>query len=163
MIVIYLLISLILDGIISNLLLSNSLFIPLFSVVSLIISYPYFNDNKIKYLIYAGSLGILYDLSYTSIPFVNLFSFLLTALIIILICKFITINKLNLILILCFVILFYNSITYTILCAFRYNAFNNMILIEGLYSSLIINIVYGYISYIVLEIISKKHNYKRII
>ena len=127
MIVIILLISFFLEGIISNLIPSSSLFIPLFSVVALLVLYPNFNDNKIKYYIYSGVLGLLYDLVYTNTPFINTFSFLITAFIITLICKFITVNKLNLILIVIFTLLFHETINYLLLCIFRYRIFNNML------------------------------------
>ena len=65
MIVAVLLISFILEGIISNVIPLDSLFIPMFSVVALLVTYPLFNDNKIKFLIYSGSLGLLYDLTYS--------------------------------------------------------------------------------------------------
>lgn len=163
MIVLVLLISFILEGIVSNLVPAASLFIPLFSVTALLVIYPLFNDNKIKYLIYAGSLGLLYDLVYTNTPFINVFTFLLTALVITNLCCFITINKLNLILFILFTLLFNQTINYLLLCLFRYHIFNNNTLLEGLYSSLILNVIYSYILYIVIEIINKKRKYKRII
>ena len=46
MIVLVLLISFILEGIVSNLVPAASLFIPLFSVTALLVIYPLFNDNK---------------------------------------------------------------------------------------------------------------------
>ena len=163
MIVAVLLISFILEGIVSNLVPTSSLFIPLFSIVSLLVTYPLFNENKIKYLIYSGTLGLLYDLVYTSTPFINTFTFVITALIITFICKFITLNKLNLVLIILFILLFNQTINYLLLCLFRYRIFNNATLLEGLYSSLILNVVYSYILYVVIEIINKKRKYKRII
>ena len=163
MIVAVLLISFILEGIVSNLVPTSSLFIPLFSIVSLLVTYPLFNENKIKYLIYSGTLGLLYDLVYTNTPFINTFTFVITALIITFICKFITLNKLNLVLIILFILLFNQTINYLLLCLFRYHIFNNATLLEGLYSSLILNVVYSYILYVVIEIINKKRKYKRII
>lgn len=163
MIVVVLLISFILEGIVSNLVPVNSLFIPLFSITSLLVTYPLFNDNRIKYLIYSGTLGLLFDLVYTSTPFINTFTFVIAALIITFICKFITINKLNLIFIVLFGLLFNQTINYLLLCLFRYRIFNSNTLIEGLYSSLILNVIYSYILYIIIEIINKKRKYKRII
>ena len=163
MIVALLLISFILEGIVSNLVPANSLFIPLFAIVALLVSYPYFNDNRVKYLIYSGALGFLYDLVYTNTPFINTFSFLISSLIIILICKFITINKLNLILIALFILLFHQTVNYILLCLFNYRIFNNITLLEGLYSSLIINVIYSYIAHIIISIISKKCKYRRIV
>ena len=160
MIVAVLLISFILEGIISNVIPLDSLFIPMFSAVALLVTYPLFNDNKIKFLIYSGSLGLLYDLTYTTTPFINTFTFLITALIITLICKVITLNKLNLILIVIFTVLFHETVTYLLLCLFRYRIFNDMTLITGLYSSIISNVIYSYIVYIIIEIICKNNKRK---
>ena len=162
MIVAILLISFVLEGIVTNIIPLDSLFIPMFSAVAILVAYPLFNDDKIKFIIYSGFLGLFYDLTYTSTPFINTFSFLLTALIISLICKFITINKLNLILIVVFTVLFHETTTYILLCLFRYRIFNDETLTKGLYSSIIINVLYSYILYFIIEFICKKKKRKYI-
>ena len=71
-----LIISFILDGIFSNFLPSNSIFNSLFTLVSLIIVYPYFNGNRHDYYKYAFILGLAYDLIYTDTVIFYAFVFL---------------------------------------------------------------------------------------
>ena len=64
--------SLILDGLLSNFLpfmVGNlSIFTPLFTVVSIIIIYPFFRKReKNKYLITLAMTGLIYDLLYTNL------------------------------------------------------------------------------------------------
>ena len=47
MIVLISMISFFLDGILSRYILPNSLFLPLFTIVSLVIIYPYFNNDNL--------------------------------------------------------------------------------------------------------------------
>ena len=70
MIVAILLISFAIESIVSNLIPLNSIFIPLFSIVSLVVVYPLFNGDKNKFLIYSFIFGLLYDIVYTNTIFV---------------------------------------------------------------------------------------------
>ena len=72
--ILILLISFMLDSIVSNLVPLHSLFTPLFSLVSLIVVYPFFYGDKKKFLIYSGIYGFLYDIVYTNTIFVNTFT-----------------------------------------------------------------------------------------
>ena len=156
MIILVLLVSFVLEGILSIIIPTNSLFIPIFSIIALATVYPLFKDNRIKYLIYASSLGLLYDIVYTNTPFTNTLSFLVTAYIISLIYEYIKVSKFNILLIDIIVILFYQTFSYMFLCILSYSKFNETTFIENLYSSLISNVIYGLILYIILEIFRKK-------
>ena len=59
-------ISFVLDSIISNFLSINTLFAPLFTLMSLVIVYPYFNGNNKNFLITSFVTGVAYDLIYTN-------------------------------------------------------------------------------------------------
>lgn len=156
MIIAILLISFALEGIFSNLISLTSLFIPLFSLVSLVVTYPLFDDDKNKFLIYSGIFGFFYDIVYTNTPFVNTFTFVLTALIIILIYNYITVNKINFSLINVLVILFYQIVSYLLLCLVNYTNFNENTFFKGLYSCLILNILYGIIVCLLTSFLAKK-------
>ena len=106
MIILILLISFTLEGIFSNLLSANSILIPLFTIISFVIVYPYFKNAKNKFYIYAGLIGLLYDIVYTNCPFVNTFTFLITSLMISLIYEYITVSKFNVTLINIIILLF---------------------------------------------------------
>ena len=73
--IIIIIISLLLDGILSNYLpyLVNdlSLFTSLFTLVSIFIIYPFFKKKEKKYLITIFIIGIIYDLFYTNLLFFN--------------------------------------------------------------------------------------------
>ncbi len=157
MIILILAISFILEGIVSLIVKDGSLFIPIFSIISVATVYPLFKENKTKYLIYSVSLGLLYDTVYTNTPFTNTISFLATAFIITLIYEYIKVSKFNILLIDIVVILFYQSFSYLLLCILNYCTFNETTFIVNLYSSLILNIVYGLVLYIIIELLTKKH------
>lgn len=157
MIILILLISFVLDSIVSNLVPLHSLFTPLFSIVSLIVVYPFFYGDKKKFLIYSGIYGFLYDIVYTNTIFVNTFAFVLVSLVIALIYNYITVNKINFSFINALIILFYQSINYLLLCLVNYTNFNENTFFMGLYSSLILNIIYGLILYILTLFIVKKY------
>ena len=53
MIILLLMISFLLENVLSIIIPPNTLFIPMFSVIALATTYPLFKDNRIKYLIYA--------------------------------------------------------------------------------------------------------------
>lgn len=161
MIIAVLLISFALEGIISNLIQPSFLFIPLFTIVSLSIVYPYFKDYKNQFYIYAIALGLLYDLVYTNIPFFNIFTFLITSFMIGLIYEYITVNKFNLSIISIVIILFYQIIAYILLCLVKYISFNEMTLLTNLYSSLILNVLYAYILYFIVYKLNKKYHIKK--
>lgn len=160
MILIILIISFILEGIVSNLVPLNSLFIPLLSVVAIFSVYPLFDSDKKKYLITSFIYGLLYDIVYTNCLFVNSFVFFLTALVITMIYNYVTVNKFNYIFINTLILLFYKTVSYIVLCLFKYLEFNEYTFIKGLYSCLIINIIYGLILYFVIVFIAKKYRLK---
>ena len=77
MIILISIISFFLDGILSHYILPNSLFLPLFTVVALVLIYPYFNNNNYRYFKYIALLGLLYDISYLDTLFLNFFIFII--------------------------------------------------------------------------------------
>ena len=78
--IIYLVLSLILDGFMSNIFSSTlneiSLFTTIYCVISFVIIYPYFDNNK-KYYILLGIFGILFDILYTGTFIFNMVIFLI--------------------------------------------------------------------------------------
>ena len=161
MIILILLISFALEGIFSNLLSANSILIPLFTIISFVIVYPYFKNEKNKFYIYAGLIGLLYDIVYTNCPFVNTFTFLITSLMISLIYEYITVSKFNVTLIKIIILLFYQTISYIVLCFFSYTTFNETTLLTTLYSSIIINVIYGFLLFILVSFLDKKHKIRK--
>lgn len=155
-------ISFLLDGFISTLISPNSVLFPLFSLVILIIIYPFFNkDNRNYFFISCALVGFFYDAVYTNTFLLNLGLFLLLGIIISLVFRFFSSNLVSTIFTGIFVIFIYRIITYLILVISGYLRFSFMSLIKGIYSSLIINIVYIIIIYLITKLISNKLKLRR--
>lgn len=146
-----------LDGVCSNLIQISNLCYPLFSLLSLIIVYPYFyKKNRKKYYIYAFLTGNLYDILYTNTLFLNGFYFLLISVFINMIYNLITNNIYNSILISIFIIICYRLFTYLFLLLIGYVKLDIKYLFESIYSSLFINIIYIILFYNCCYLIDKK-------
>lgn len=141
-----LLISLILDGIISNIVSLNSVFLPLCTIISFIIIYPFYKKDLINYLINIIIIGIIYDLLYGNIYFINVISFSLVGIFIHYISSKFNYNYITLIIKIIFVICFYRIITYLISILFN-NNISLILLITSIYRSIILNTLYGLLLY----------------
>ena len=157
MIVLVSMISFFLDGILSKYINPTSLFLPLFTIVALIIIYPYFNNNNFKYFRYISLIGLLYDITYYNTIFYNFFLFLILGFIIGLFNYFLSNNLYTNILILVVIIIIYRLFTFLVVL----NNNNWYDLLESIYNSLILNIIYCIIIYIITEIYSRKKHILR--
>ena len=155
MIIFIILISFYLEGILSNII-NISFLIPLFTLLSLIIIYPYLFNRKKDYFIICFIIGLLYDIGYTDTIFLNAFIFLLIGYIIHLINIVITNNWFNVMIISLFVITIYRIITYLVLIFINYLKPDIELLKNSILNSLIINIIYIIIIYKITDIISRK-------
>ena len=150
MIFIILIISFILELLFTNIIPLNSILIPMFTLVSLVLLYPLFK-NKNNYLITCLIVGLLYDI-YCSSLFINTLTFSLCGYLISIIFHFITDNIQSNILISIILIILFRTISYTLLIINDYTMFNINILLKGIYSSLIINLIYAFILNIIIKI-----------
>lgn len=152
-----------LESICSNFVsISNSLFLPLFSIVSLVIIYPYFNNNDFKFFQFCAGVGLAYDLIFTNTLIFNMIIFLGIGVIIKIINFFISNNPLNITLISLLSIISYRIITYLVLCIVGYKTFNINVLSKSIYSSLILNIIYGFLVYLLTDYFSRKYKIQKI-
>jgi len=158
----YVIISFLLDGIISNLipfdLIDPSYFKTIYSIISLVIIYNYF-DNQKKYLTILVVLGIFFDIVYTNTFILNIIIFLIIYLILSKLDYLITTNifTINLKSIVC--VSSYHILTYIILLLANYNNYSIKLLGLILLRSIIMTIIYTSISYIFLN---KIYDNKRI-
>lgn len=156
MIYLILVISFLLDNLISFFLNTNPLFNPLLSLVSLIIIFRYYHrKDENKYLITSFVLGLVYDIVCTDTVFLNAGIYLLLSLFIIKFYKIFSYNLLNSAILLIIVIIIYRSITFLVLSNFNFISFNLYHLLQSISSSLILNLLY--LSFFFL----KKKKYKR--
>ncbi|MBQ2872451.1 MAG: hypothetical protein IJE89_00410 [Bacilli bacterium] len=152
--IIYVIISFLLDGIISNIIPFNlvdpSFFKTIYSVISLVIIYNYF-DNKKKYLSILIILGILFDIIYTNTFILNIIVFITIYIILsnldyVIPNNIITINIKSII-----CISLYHILTYIILLLANYNSYSIKLLFIILLRSLIMTIIYTTISYLIMN------------
>ena len=164
-IILYMIISFLLDGLISNYTCINivnpSYLRTIFSVVALIISFNYF-DNNSKYLKILVVVGILFDIVYTNTFMLNIILFYLIYLII----KYLNVyipNNIFTINIKCLLGIFiYHLLSYIILLLVHYMNYSFSLLLIILTRSIIMTIIYTSISYYIVGKIYYKKYDKRI-
>lgn len=162
MIYIVLFVSFLLDQFFLSIINQNSILFPLCSLMSLIIIYPFFKKTEYnKFLIICGFLGVLYDVVYTGTPLLNIGLFLLTGIIIKLIFSIFSNNLISNLLTGLLIIFIYRTVNYLILLLSGYLNFSPLELLQGLYSSLIVNLIYIVIFYLLGLLISNKFKIQR--
>ena len=161
MIVFVSMLSFFLDGILSRYISLNTLFLPLFTIVSLVIIYPYFNNDNFRYFKFVAIIGLLYDIAYFNTLFYNFFLFLIIGFVIGLINYLLSNNLYTNILMAIISITIYRIFTFLLVIIFKTNTFSFFDLIQSIYNSLILNIIYCILIYIITEIYSKKKHILR--
>ena len=144
-------ISFVLDNLISNLTNYNSILYPLFTVLSLILIYKDFNRKNNNYFIYSFILGFVYDVAVTDTLFLNAFIFLFLSYLIRIIFNRITYNYISVLFISIGSIIYYRIVTYLILNILNYLNFNIILLCKSIYSSIVINIIYISVFYLIVH------------
>ena len=157
-------ISLLLDGILTNYLpfLQNDLsyFTPLLTVSSIFILSPFYRKKTNHYLLHMFLLGILYDLFFTNLLFWNAILFVEIAYLSKIIYQNIEISFLKLIFIIPLIIILYESSNALIIFIFQLVPITFMKVFYKIIHSLLLNIIYIEIIYLLLKRIPKK--YKKI-
>lgn len=148
MIIFILILSFLLDFFLLSIIKSSSILFPLCSLMSLIIIYPFFKKRDYdKFLIICLISGTLYDVVFTGTLFLNIGIFLLVGLIIKIIFRSFSNNPISNILTGLFVIVIYRTISYLIFCLSGNLDFSILELVRGIYSSLMVNLIYITIVY----------------
>lgn len=158
-------VSFLLDALVSNnisyTLTNPSIFKTIFTIVSLVSIYPYFNNDK-KYLIILISVGILFDIVYTG-------TFLFVTLIFVIIYLvnkfldfFLPFNLLNINVLSLISIYIYHILSFVILNLVDYNSYNINLLFNIIIHSTIGTIIYTTIIYFILTYIYDKLKIKQI-
>ena len=158
--VIIVIISLFLDGILSNFLPymmgDLSLFTPYFTLISLVMVYPFFKKKYKDYYILVGITGFLYDLFYTNLLFANTIFFLLVTYIISFLYKKMALNLLTNIFIVILSLVIYHAIF--VLCLFIFNVvpINFEKFLYLILHSIILNVIYGEVLYLICKYLPTK-------
>lgn len=154
--------SLLLESILTNAVALNSVLLPLFSVVSLVIIYPYFNNKDSHYLWFCTIIGLVYDIAFTNTLFLNASLFLVIGIILKKINTTFSNNHLNVSFITGFIIIFYRIVTYIILLIVNYLDFDGIFLLNGIINSLVLNILYAIAIYSLADYYSHKYKISKI-
>ena len=161
MVIAVIIISFILDSIISNFISLNSLFMPLFTLMSLIIIYPYFNGNIKRYFITCFVTGLCYDLIYTDTIIIHAVLFLIIGFIIVKLNQFFSNNYLNVMVMAVICIIIYRFMAYNLLLITANVSFNVLALVKSIYQSLILNLIYIVLLFMITDQISFKFKIKK--
>lgn len=166
LIIIYVIISYLLDGLISNYIPTNlvnpSYLRTIYSIISLVIIYHYFENYK-KYFYITISLGFLFDIVYTNTFPLNTILFPIISIIIKQLDYFLPNNILTINILSLLSIYIYHITTYFILLLTHYNSYTINLLLMILLRSTIMTIIYTTISYFVMRKIYQLHYNKPII
>ena len=158
--IIIMIISLLLDGLISNYLpyLVNdlSLFTPLFTLISIFIIYPFYRKKEKRYFIHIFILGIIYDLLYTNLLFFTGVLFIIIGLVVKFIVENYELGFIKILIYMIIIIVLYESITVLFLGIYNIVPVSFNKLIYKISHSLIINLIYGELLFIIIKLIPKR-------
>ncbi len=161
--IVYLVISLVLEVIMSNYFSSTltnvSLFSTIYTIVGLAILYPYFNNDK-KYYLLVVFCGIIFDMVYTSTFMFNLIVFFIVGILIKILYNVFPENIFMSNLISFISILIYHLICFILLNIFSGVSYDFMILVNIILGSIIMTIIYTTISYFIIKFIFNKFGIK---
>jgi len=162
--IIIVIVSFILDGILSNFLpyVVNdlSLFTPSFTLVSIFLVSSFYHHKEKKYYILCFITGLLYDLFYTNLLFFNGFMFLVMGIITIKIHKYFGMDFFKLVIYIALIITIYESLSALIFIIFNLVPITLYKLVYKISHTLILNIIYALLVFTIIRFIPKK--YKKI-
>lgn len=153
--------SLILDGILSNIFpytVNNlSLFTPLLTLISIYLIYPFYKKKENKYILTIFLTGIIYDLLYTSLIFYNAIIFTIIGIISKYIYKHYEINYLNIIIQIILIVTIYESLNALIIILFNLVPMSVSRLFYKITHSLLLNIIYSELLLLIINILPNKY------
>ena len=159
--IIILIIAFISDGVLSNFLpyLPNdlSLFTPLLTLTSLLLIYPLYRKEKLKYYAISIIFGFLYDLFYTNLLFFNAIIFFICGIFISFLYKNIGYSFFKIILLTTILIITYESLTALIILLYNLVPITFSKLFYKITHSLLLNIIFALLCYSIIELIPKKY------
>lgn len=157
---IYIIITLFLDNILSNILpysyQNATLFFPMLMIVSLAILYFLIKDNFV-FIMISAFLGLLYDFLYNDF-FISVFIFILLSLIIIAFYRKRNLNIFNILFCSIIILIVYDTCFFFTLATLNYGTYTMTNLLYKISCSLSLNIIYALISYLILNKSLKKAN-----
>jgi len=158
-------ISLLLDALLSGyipiFINNNNLFIPMFTVISLIIIFPYFNNDEFSYLKVCALFGLIYDVLFTNTLGLNIVLFIILGFIINFLDGTLSNSLISIIIKMLVVIIIFDSLTYLILLMLDYINYGILVLLKKILKSLTLNFIYFVILHFFTNIIAKKYRIRK--
>ncbi len=153
--------SLILDGILSNIFpytVNNlSLFTPLLTLISIYLIYPFYKKKENKFILTLFLTGIIYDLLYTNLIFYNAIIFTIIGIISKYIYKHYEINYLNIIIQIVLIVTVYELLNALIIILFNLVPMSITRLFYKITHSLLLNIIYSELLLLIINILPSKY------
>lgn len=163
--IIYIIISFILENIMSNIFVTTlnnvSPFTTIYTIIALVVIYPYFASDK-KYFLLVIIFGFLFDTIYTSTILLNLTIFLVISLLIKTLNNIISDNIIMTNIISLISIATYHILTFIILNIVTSKSYSIILLGKILTHSIIMTIIYTSISYIIIKYLYSRLSIKQI-
>ena len=154
LVIIYTIISFLLDGLMANFtnfsLTNLSYFTTIYSVIALVIIYNYFNNDQ-KYLKILIILGILFDIVYTNTFILNIFIFLIIYFVLKSINTYLPNNLFVINIKALLAIIIYHTLSFVILSLANYSNYSIKLYLSVLSHNLIMTIIYTSISYLIIK------------
>ena len=161
---IILLLAFLLDGILTNFLPfmpeNLTFFTPLLTLTAIFIIYPLYRKKEKNYFITIIITGMLYDLFYTNLLFLNAILFFICGLLIKEVYKYVDYSFIKLIPLVILLVTIYESLTALIIIIFNLVPMSFIRLFYKIVHSLLINIIFAEICYLIIKLVPKK--YKRV-
>lgn len=159
--IVILVISFLLDGILSNFLPymvgDLSLFTPMLTIVSFVVIYPFFTKTIRKYLTICFVTGLVYDFMYTNLLFYNAILFLGLGALVMILYRYIRLNWLSLFLFISLAIIGYEVMNVIVILIFQLVPMTFYRFLYKIGHSLLLNLIYGEILYLIISLIPKKY------
>lgn len=163
--IIYIIISFILENIMSNIFITTlnnvSPFTTIYTIIALVVIYPYFASDK-KYFLLVIIFGFLFDTIYTSTILLNLTIFLVISLLIKTLNNIISDNIIMTNIISLISVATYHILTFIILNIVTSKSYSIILLGKILTHSIMMTIIYTSISYIIIKYLYSKLSIKQI-
>lgn len=160
--IILLIISFLLQGLVSNFIgVNSSIFYTIYVLISLLIIYPHF-ENKKKYLILLFIFGLLMDLVYTNTTLLNVSLFFIIYYFSRMFHFFLPYNLLTINISNILSVFIYNIITFLMLVILRVDSYSFISLVKMLGSSIIMSIIFTSIVYWLVNYLKKRLDLKEV-
>lgn len=140
---------------------NNNILVPMFTLVSIVVVFPYFNNENQKYLIVCLIFGLLYDITFTNTFGLNSTLFGIVGFVIIFLNNGLSNSLISLLIKLVINIVIYNLLLYLILIMLDYMDYGFLSLLFKILKSLLLNCVYLVVLYFTTNKIAKKLHIKK--